>query len=193
VWGRSSMAKRVNPYRIELTRLAEGSHEFAFELSTSELAPEVPNEEATLPELSEARAEITLRKSERLLDLTVRLTGWAELECDRCLQSYPFQIVSEGRLIYTHDKSVEEADDELDVHYLPASTATLDLQQELYDRVALQIPLRRIPPDCPGPRCPPAVLELLARGEQAVIEAETGASEESDDRWDALKNLRDTN
>lgn len=191
------MAKADHPYHIELARLKPGRHQFDFNLDDALLeSPDSPTADSEPAPLSNVAVSValTLDKSDRLIDVGVRLTGSITLSCDRCLLDYPFAIDTTYRIVFSHDRSVAAADAEADVRYLPAGVPVLDLRQEFYEALLLQVPQRRIPSDCPGPRCPPEVLALLAAGERA---AEGPLPEDADPdqgpidpRWSALRGLK---
>lgn len=195
------MALADYPYRIELSKLKSGTHTFRFELVTEKLLPlgmrSAPGEEAAdaspLPPLSEAWAEVLLVRSDRLVDVTLTYDGTVQLACDRCLLPYPLPLSGQTRVVYSHDTSVEAVADESDVHYLSASAPYLDLRQELYECLLLLLPLRQIPPDCPGSRCPAGVWDLLKAGEAATegtADPDDDAAS-SDPRWAALRGLQE--
>ena len=194
------MAKPDPRYVIELARLKAGRHSFDFPLDDALLEPPpgTPADAEGPPARNvQGTAHVVLDKSERLLDLAIALTATATLACDRCLADYPHPLQATYRLVYSHDRSVAAAEGEADVRYLPAGTPSLDLRQELYEALLLQVPQRRLPPDCPGPRCPAQVLALLEAGARA---AEGPLPEDAPDpdspdapidpRWSALRGLR---
>lgn len=195
------MAKVDNPYLIALARLKEGRHSFEFALDDAflTLAPELEGAEP-LAQGASVTAAVVLDKSPRLLDVHITLSGQLTLACDRCLQDYPQAVTADYRIVFSHDRSVEaperggDAGDD-DVRYLPAGAPELDLRHELYELLLLQVPHRRIPPDCPGPRCPAQVLALLEAGARAQAEGPPPDDDDSaptDPRWAALKGLRDS-
>lgn len=175
--------KPENPYRIELPRLTLGKHTFTFDVTGRFFA----EFESPIVEEGVIFIEIELHKTATLIDLTYKIDGVVRLACDRCLQDFDYPISTRRRVIYSYDKSFEEAED-ADVSYISRSLAYLDLRQDIYDFIGLEIPYSKTPPDCPGPRCPVEVLKYLKLTPEPEATPESAPETgKIDDRWDALK------
>ena len=104
----------------------------------------------------------------------------AVLECDRTLVPYRQPVSGRHAVLFLPaDQLPPEAEDD-DVLPLPATATTLDLTDAVRDTLLLSLPLRRIAPTA----------------ENAEIPTSFGARTDAeghpvDDRWDALRRLRD--
>jgi uncharacterized metal-binding protein YceD (DUF177 family) len=120
------------------------------------------------------------------------------LLCDRCLEPYPQPLYTRNRVIYSFDKFKQfDGDDEV----IPCNKdeSRLSLVQELYDFMAIQVPLRHIAPK-EVHLCDPEVLRLLHLDPDGNPPPNLPAPEpdnnddddsgEIDPRWAALKNLK---
>jgi uncharacterized metal-binding protein YceD (DUF177 family) len=177
------------PFSIEIQKLKPGTHHFDFVVDDAFFAG---RENSPIQKANVALA-VQLDKSPTLMDARFSMYGVVELACDRCLQPYPQTVSGDARVIYSMDRSVKGSHGE-DIVYVRPDTVHLDLQQEIYDFIVLQIPLKKIPQGCPGPMCPPTVaqyivdmvdeakahVELRPEGEPATV----------DPRWEQLKKLR---
>ncbi len=116
------------------------------------------------------------------IDVHYHLTGRVQLACDRCLEPYWQVIDSKHRVIFSHDPSLREIEDD-EVVFLSRDSWLLDCKQDLYDFIALQIPFRKIPTDCPGSRCATDFISLY-------LKDETNENEPiADPRWEKLRGL----
>lgn len=107
-----------------------------------------------------------------LATYTARAT--ARLECDRTLDEYDESLEASHAVLFS--ATAEEADD--DVRPLPDDATHVDLADSVHDTLVLAVPLRKVSPAARAAEIPTAF----------------GASSDdgmADDRWDALRALRD--
>lgn len=145
------------PYVVEISKLSEGRH--ALELHvTGELFAGVPEAEI---QAANVRIDAVVDKTARHLDLHLHLQGTLTLACDRCLRPFVLPIDATQRRIFSHDPATADAQDDT-ISYLPRAAHALDLTADVYDFVALCVPLRRVPADCPSDACSPEMLAYLS-------------------------------
>jgi uncharacterized protein len=168
-------------YCIDIVKLKPGTYRFEFAIGADFLAgfPE------RLLERADAALVVDLTKDSRQIDLRLALQGVVELPCDRCLRPYDQAVVGDMRIVYSFDPSFKAADN-TDIFYIGREQQYLDLRQDFYDFLSLQLPIRRIPPDCPGAQCPPEVMELLGLDDSQDSDTEPL---QTDPRWAGLSNL----
>ncbi len=168
-------------YGIDLPKLALGEHRFDFAVRDAFFAnwPDSP--------LTEAAVDIVARvdKTARHVEVRFSLTGWLILECDRCLRSYSQPVQAEFRVVYTYERNLRETQDE-EVIWIDRNTPFLDFMHEFYEFIVLQMPLRRIPPDCPTEACA-AVLNYIAN---ASTDDDAPERPSTASPWQALDDLR---
>lgn len=169
------MSKESKSYTIEIPKLKLGHHQQEFRVDGTFLEnhPDIHN--------ADIRASLRIERTTMHLDIHYHLTGSVELLCDRCLVPYTYPIDATTNVVYSFDKAMIEAED-TEVVFIPRSIHLLDVSQDLYDFIILQVPYRHVPDDCPRPSCPPDVLNLIG-----VSDAEE--KETIDPRWEALKGL----
>jgi uncharacterized metal-binding protein YceD (DUF177 family) len=168
-------------YKIPLSGLKEGLHEFDFEIDRKFF------EKIEESEVKEGKllADVTVEKRSTHADLSVRINGTVEVSCDRCLDTFDYPVSTENRILVKFATNSEEIDP--DILYLPPGENELDLQQQFYEFIMLALPIRKIHPDDSegNSTCNPAMLKKLddLRAEEP----------ENDPRWDDLKKLMNNN
>ncbi|MBX3102411.1 MAG: DUF177 domain-containing protein [Bacteroidetes bacterium] len=142
--------------------------------------------EHSLIQRADVAVEASIDRQPALLDARIALEGNIELVCDRCLQPYPKAIVARHRIVYSYDAPDEQpeaaTDDEL--VFISRNLQTLDMSQDLYDLVSLQVPLRKAPCDEDNTLC------LADEQVRNLLDAPAGDTS-ADPRWDALNKLKD--
>jgi uncharacterized protein len=177
-------------YSINVARLKLGKHSETFEIDRAFF------EQMSTSLIGEGNLEARLgmEKYKTHLDVKFFIEGTVQVECDRCGQPYPQAIADERRVIYAFSESLKF--DNQEVIYVDPEEPNLSLVQELYDFVHLALPMRRVP-ELEVHICPPEVLAVLGldeRGEplpEAPVDASDTDDEPVDERWAALKKLRD--
>ena len=74
----------LHKYRIAYQGLTDGLHEFDFEIDDAFFE----NLEYSEIKKGNLQAHIVLNKKSQMLDFEVKIKGWVELTCDRCLEDY---------------------------------------------------------------------------------------------------------
>lgn len=113
--------------------------------------------------------------------LRFNLKGQVWVVCDRCAEALSLDLEGSDELCV---KLGEEDADDGEVITIPEERGTLDLGWNLYEIIALQLPLRRVHPDG---ECPQEALEALQR--LSADEASEDDVQSTDPRWDALKKM----
>jgi uncharacterized metal-binding protein YceD (DUF177 family) len=102
-----------------------------------------------MSEIGDAKigVHLTLVKHVRFLELHFVLNGWAEANCDRCLDPVRLDVASEARMLVTLGDHGGENGEGDDVIVLPSNEERLDVAQHLYEYAHLSLPARRVHPD----------------------------------------------
>jgi uncharacterized protein len=189
-WKSSTVDKLFErKYSLEVPKLRYGLNEDVFTVDSTFFA------EFELSPIQEGNVKVvvTIVKSTTHLDAKFHFAGEIMIECDRCLEHYPFKLDFVSRIVYTFEESLEFDTDE--VVLIEESTPTLFFAQDFYEFISLQIPLRRVPvPEVHI--CAPKVLELLginpdgSQKETTVKEDDELEEAEDDPRWQVLKKLK---
>lgn len=173
---------------IELPKLKNGKNEFHFEIGKQFFV----HFESSL--VQEGRVSVTLQlfKSLNQLDAHFRFQGEIELLCDRCMIPFAYPIDREQRLIYAYRDSsgIEDNESEDEVIYMEPKNHELNISQEVYDFICLEVPIRKVPAGCEED-CPNNPLKTLK--DQGLIGEVEETEEYTDPRWEALKKFKSDN
>ena len=122
-------------------------------------------------EIRQGQLDVALRVK-RISDsyeLVFQFSGTVKVECDRCLELFDLPITAERMLkVRLGDKF----EDDGEFVTVPSQDDTFCVAWNLYEFIALELPLRRVHPD----------------GECSFDES-CLRQEHTDPRWDALKNI----
>ncbi len=172
-------------YNIEFKGLNEGGHDFEFGIDDKFFA----HFEESLVDNGEVTIKVTLEKRSAFLKLHLKIKGWLELTCDRCLDNYQQKVKGEtGFFVKFGEKEFEEGEN---VIWVLPQEHHINLTQIIYEYVTLSIPLRHVhPKNKNGARdCNKEMLQKLKN----YMHVESEEEETTDPRWDALKKLGNNN
>jgi uncharacterized protein len=170
-------------YNIEFKGLNDGLHDFKFEVDNTffEHFKESPLENGDVV------IKVVLEKRSAFIKIHLKIKGWLELTCDRCLDNFRQKIKGETELFVKFgEKEFEEGENLIwvlpDEHFI-------SLAQPIYEYVSLSIPLRHVhPKNKDGKReCNKEMLKKLKDYMHTENEEEEITT---DPRWDALKKLK---
>lgn len=162
---------KLDEYKIPFSGLNEGVHHFEFRLDGA-FFEEFGNEE-----LSDAafKIDMNMTKESTFMELDFSYTGAFKTVCDRCVAGLTIPMNGERTII----AKVHEPTEDEDILALGPQENELDLARTFYESIVVDLPLKRAHDEAD---CDPEVLKKLDR-------YSLNESEESDPRWDALKNL----
>ncbi len=171
-------------YRIVYQGLAEGKHEFGFDVDNMFFEALEYSE----IEKGNLKVSVLLNKKSTFLELDFQINGTVNLMCDRCLENFDQPIQFEGKLYVKF--SEQESDLAEDVIYLSPADHEIDISHYIYESINLSIPLKRVhPKDKKGNvTCNPEMLEKLNN-----YKVEESAEDNIDPRWEELRNLMANN
>jgi uncharacterized metal-binding protein YceD (DUF177 family) len=170
----------MSKYDIAYKGLAEGKHEFDFQIDAKffELFDESIVEQANVV------AKVTFEKRSAILSLIFKIKGEVELVCDRCLEKY-YQPVKQKYKVFIKfgDGQYEEGDDVL---WISPAKHQFNIAQLLYEYIVLSIPYQHVHPKSKdgNSTCDQEMIKQLNK--YTYVEKE----KEPDQRWDALKKLK---
>lgn len=140
------------------------------------------------PEVQKGRAQVTVtvKKKQDSFDIFFDINGTVIVICDHCLDEMEQPIATTGTL------SVKLGDDygeQGDTVIVPEREGFINLAWYIYEFVALAIPMKHV--HAPG-KCNRDMQEKLRKHSVDEIDGSSeGESEETDPRWDALKEILD--
>ena len=177
------MSKRGS-YAVRISGLADGDHDFSFELDQQFFA----SLEQSEIERGDVEADIVLEKKPSVLSLHFNLRGKVEVTCDRCLEPFMTVIETSQTIYVKMGETPGEIED--DVIMINKDDHEIDVGQFIYEFIILALPYKRIHPDDEqgAPACNPEMIRRLDdhRGNQVQ-------EDQTDPRWDALKGIIEKN
>ncbi|MEA5141403.1 YceD family protein [Arcicella rigui] len=130
----------LNTFRIDIFRLENKQYLHEFEGDDNFFAAL----EQDLIEKGHFKAQVTLDKSEVMIQLLYHIVGSVELTCDRSLDTFDFPIDVTQRLILKFSDHTEEVSDELIL--IDRNTQYINVAQDIYEFIGLQIPMKKLHP-----------------------------------------------
>ena len=173
------MSKR-DLYAVRLSGLAEGDHDFSFELDHKFFAS---REESEI-ENGNVRAEVILEKKVGLLALHFHIEGEVEVQCDRCLEPFTTKVLTDQKIFVKFGETPGEIEE--DVIMIHRDDHEIELAQYLYEFILLALPFQRIHSDDENgvPECDPEMIRRLKEHQGPVAK-----KDQTDPRWDTLKGI----
>lgn len=168
-------------YNIEFKGLSEGLHDFGFKVNDTFFL----HFEKSLVEKGDLDVLVELEKRSAFIKVHLKIKGWLELTCDRCLDNYRQKVKNETELFVKFgEKEFDEAEN---VIWVLPEEHQINLAQIIYEYISLSIPLRHVhPKNEKGEReCNPEMIEKLKQ----YTHLDEDKSSPGDPRWNALKNL----
>ncbi len=145
-------------YTIPIAGLSDGDHSYDFRLDDQFFAffqnPDILG--------GDVRVAVKVEKSSNSLVAFLNFFGTIRISCDFCLEEFNFPIKVSESIPYTLGMKPTNNDD---IQTLPKDTVELDLTQDLYDIVVLEIPIQKQHPkdESGNPTCDLTMLELLKK------------------------------
>ncbi len=173
----------IDDYLIPFYGLKEGKYDYEFEAGNKFFEffenPEIHG--------GDIKIDLQLYRKTNFLELKFKIKGTLNVTCDRCLEEFNHEIESENELYIRFGEDFEEISDTIII--IPREETRINVAQYIYEFSVLALPLQKIHPDKEDgkPGCNTEMLDKLNK--MAPHEEE----QDTDPRWDALKNLRSKN
>ena len=163
-------------YIIPVAGLSLGDHHFTYKIDDSFFS----NYDQFNTNKGLLYLTIDMVKESNLLDFKFHFTGYLELICDRCLDSFNLNIEDNFRLIVKYGEEFEEISDEIIT--IPNNDSNVDLSQYIYEYINLMLPIRKTHPD--------DEFGNSTCNQEMIDRINTYSEQKKDPRWDALKNIK---
>ncbi len=132
--------KVLKKYEISIAQLENKAYTFSFEGDTAffqQMEMNTINDGAF-------SAEIDLKKSETMLNLTFEIKGNLKLVCDRSLEEFDFPFTTNENIILKFGDRDEELAD--GIRIINRSHKQINVGQDLYELISLTIPMKKLHP-----------------------------------------------
>ncbi|MFY0606146.1 MAG: DUF177 domain-containing protein [Cyclobacteriaceae bacterium] len=173
--------KGLKEFQIDIISLAFKLHEYEFSIDNRlfELY------EHSLVKKGSGNCKLFLEKSETMLTLNFEIEATVELICDRSLDKFDHPISVKETLIMKFGEENYSLSE--DVLVIRDDTATISVDEYIYEFISLAVPLKKLHPRFEG-----------TEEEQPDLIYTSVSNEESDQetldpRWEALKKLKGNN
>jgi uncharacterized protein len=161
--------------KIKISGIENGTHEYNFKADIEKI-------DLTEPFIGKSDTKVVLNKFEDQIILESSTTAGANFICDRCGKEFNQTVESKYKMIYLL-RSIEDAQEEINITYISPDTHIIDLSNDVRDYLILSIPMKRLcKENCRG-LCVKCGTDL----NEKECECETS---EIDDRWKVLTELK---
>jgi len=175
--------KDLKKFNIQFVGLKEGTHLFEYEIDNTFF------EAFNFDEFQSSSIKITLDfvKKSTLFNLTFSANGAVEIPCDLTSELYHQNIQSVLPLVVKFGP--EFNDDNEEILILPREAFEFNVAQFIYELIVLSVPNKRVHPNVLD-----GTMDSIALNKLKELEIkEEKTNQETDPRWDKLKNLTTEN
>jgi uncharacterized metal-binding protein YceD (DUF177 family) len=169
----------------ETAGLSAGEHDFSYEIDEAffTLFP------GSFIEKGDLQCDVHLIKKETLISAHFSVKGSVELTCDRSLDSFLHEVQTEFNVLYKYGTESDSLDDDLQI--VSWNSQELDFSQDVYDYVALSIPIKRLHPRYREVETFEATFLTETKPDAAEDIAHAAEEQETiDPRWSKLLQIR---
>ena len=161
--------------RIKISGLENGMYDYDFEADIEKI-------DLTEPLFGKYNTNVVLNKFDDQIILEASTTAGANFICDRCGTASKQTVKSKYKMIYLL-RSIEGAEEEINITYLSPDTHMIDILKDVRDYMILSTPMKRLcKEDCKG---------LCAKCGADLNEKQCDCNDdEIDDRWKVLSELK---
>lgn len=179
--------KALRDFDIHIFKLSNGLHQYQFEIGDA-FFKLFKNE---LVQQGKLTVDISLEKSDRMIQLQPNIQGLITLTCDRTLEEFEEEIYSDRTMLYKFGEEEQELSE--DVMVIHKDTQTINVASILLEFILLEVPMKKIHPKYRDEFDDDDESELLVVYTSEVDETEEeepNNEEQIDPRWEKLKNLK---
>jgi uncharacterized protein len=178
--------KALRDFDIHIFKLSNELHQYQFEIGDSFFAL-FENE---IVEHGKLVADISLDKTDRMIQLHADIHGHLTLTCDRSLEEFEEDIQASKTMLYKFGEEEQELSD--DVMVIHKDTQTINIASILFEFILLEVPMKKIHPkfrDEYDEEDGELLVVYTSESDESDEEDESNKEEQIDPRWEKLKNL----
>ncbi len=132
-------------------------------------------------------SEVSLDKRETFIEVDFKISGHAELICDRSLEPFDHHLNIDRRVIFKYGEEPKEVSDEIVI--ITRDQDSIDLGQFMYEFIVLSIPIKKLHPDLRNEDGDESDVRIVY-STSTENEQERKKEEDIDPRWEKLKKLK---
>ncbi len=178
--------EKLDAYKIDLHAVLDGTEVRSMQADDEFFARVQGNEIQS----GSVRVEMQIRYTSGVFVVAFQFKGEVQVMCDRCLEPMMQPVEGDAEL---RIKLGETYEDDGDIIVVPENEGIADVSWQVYEQIALQIPIRHVHADG---ECEADMQHVLLQHEanEEPTDADDSREEQpTDPRWDALKKLISTN
>ena len=173
--------RQLNEFLIPFIGLKLGKHQFEFQIN-KKFFEHFDYDDF---ESCDIKVNVVFEKKSSMLELNFKHKGTVYVPCDLTGEMFDLPVKGKMRLVVQFGEQFNNDHDELLI--LPHGEHQVDLSQNIYEMIVLSLPLKRVHPGIKdGTLMTPALDKL---NELTVKEYKQEEQQNTDPRWDKLKNL----
>lgn len=172
--------ERTSEFMLPFVGLKEGVHKFKYEIDNTFFKAYDFNDFFD----AKIKVELTFDKKATLMNLNFKAAGSVEVACNVTNEHFDFSIETSYDWIVKFGDVYNNDNDEILI--IPNGTYQIDVGQPIYEMVVLAIPLKIIHP---GIENGTLESEILNKLEELKPKERSISEQESDPRWNKLKDL----
>ncbi len=167
-------------YSIPFSGLKQGKHEFKYRVDNTFI------QSFGFQEFNEVSVDlqVLLDKQSTVLEFEFRATGTVNVDCDLSSEPYDQPIDASLGLVVKFGEEYNNEDDEILI--IPHGEHQVNIAQYVYEMLVLAVPAKRVHPGVLDGSLRSDLLEKLEELQPRELKKR---KEETDPRWDALKNF----
>jgi uncharacterized metal-binding protein YceD (DUF177 family) len=177
------MMKVTNEFLIPFIGLKLGKHQFEFEIKKAFFDSFDYHEY----ECCDIKVSVVLEKKSTMLELVFKHKGTVYVPCDLTNEMFDLPVKGKIKLVVQFGEVFNNDNEELLI--LPHGEHQIDVSQYIYEMIVLSVPLKRIHPGVKDGTLQTETLEKLAKLTIKDQKKENKKDENTDPRWDKLKQL----
>lgn len=133
---------------------------------------------------SGVHVDVILDKMSTVMELEMHAKGTVNVACDITNEPYEQPVEGSLELVIKFGEAFSDEDDEILV--LPHGEHQFNIAQYIYEMIVLAVPSKRVHP---GVLDGSLDSEMLRKLQELQPKEQSGKTEKTDPRWDALRNL----
>jgi uncharacterized metal-binding protein YceD (DUF177 family) len=177
------MMKVTNEFLIPFIGLKLGKHQFEFQIKKKFFDSFDYHEY----EDCDIKVNVVLEKKSTMLELSFKHKGTIHVPCDLTNEMFDLPIKGKIRLVVNFGEEFNNDNEELLI--LPHGEHQIDIAQYIYEMIVLSVPLKRVHPGIKEGTLQTEALEKLTKLSVKEQKKESKKEENTDPRWDKLKQL----
>ncbi|CAM3465437.1 DUF177 domain-containing protein [Flavobacterium longum] len=175
--------KKLNEFLIPFIGLKLGKHQFEYQIDKTFF----DHFEYDEYEAVDVKVSLAFEKKSTMLELAFKHAGSVRVPCDLTGESFDLRIKGKFKLVVQFGEAFNNDNDELLI--LPHGEHQMDVSQYIYEMIVLSVPQKRIHPGVKDGTMKSEALKKLDEISVQQVNLDAEQKNETDPRWDKLKQL----